>query len=424
MSGGRRMSEKQILAALEITDHEVRLLVAEFFNSRLNVIRTERTENKGMDGLAIKNSKEVVSAIRKVVDQASAQVGTRIERVLLCIPAYRTKKDGIRLSKAIDNYERKVTSDDVQTLVRKGYSHMTASDMVTVNWMCKQYITNGIVSRRVPLNDVCDILDIDMDLLFADKMTTYDYASVVESAGLDIIDICLDNYAVCKEATLFEQSLHKNVISMHIEKDRTTLSAIVNGSIEETKIIYRGYGEWEKALMDNYDLNEAIAHKLLLQNMDATKTPKDTPVYMWTKNDIMCMIKETELHDTVLKKVQQWIESIRGVCEPILQFGSTRIVLSGEGAELDGLDVLVAETFKVDAKTYYPDTIGARNCCWTVCLGMIYAYVDHLPLIRSHAISVNETSYFEAIKKKKREEEPDDSLTTKLKGLLFQDQKK
>ncbi|MBR5794892.1 MAG: hypothetical protein IKY26_01970, partial [Erysipelotrichaceae bacterium] len=224
--------------------------------------------------------------------------------------------------------------------------------------------------------------------------------------------------------TLFEQSLHKNVISMHIEKDRTTLSAIVNGSIEETKIIYRGYGEWEKALMDNYDLNEAIAHKLLLQNMDATQVPKDTPVYMWTKNDVMCMIKETELHDTVLKKVQQWIDSIRVVCEPILQFGSTRIVLSGEGAELDGLDMLIAETFKVDAKTYYPDTIGARNCCWTVTLGMIYAYVDHLPLVRQHAISVNEASYLEAIKRRKRDEEPDDSLTTKLKGLLFQEQKK
>ena len=418
------MSEKQILAALEITDHEVRLLVAEFFNSRLNVIRTEKCENKGMDGLAIKNPKEVVMAIRKVIDQASAQVGTRIERVLLCVPAYRTKKDGVRLSKTIDNYERKVTSDDVQTLVRKGFTHTAPSDMVVCNWMCKQYITNGIVSRRVPLNDVCDILDIDMDLLYADKMTTFDYASVVESAGLEIIDVCLDNYAVCKEATIFEQSLHKNVISMHIERDRTTLSAIVNGSIEETKIIYRGYGEWEKALMDAYEVNESIAHKLLLQNMDSSQTPKDTPVYMWTKNDEMCMIKETELHACVLDKVQQWIESIRVVCEPILQFGLTNIVLSGEGAELDGLDQLIANTFKVDAKTYYPDTIGARNCCWTVCLGMVYAYVDHLPLIRNHKFSVNEASFIEAIKRKKREEEPDDSLTTKLKGLLFQEQKK
>ena len=418
------MSEKQILAALEITDHEVRLLVAEFFNSRVNVIRTERVENKGMDGLAIKNSKEVVSAIRKVIDQASAQVGTRIERVLLCVPAYRTRKDGVRLSKTIDNYDRKVTSDDVQTLVRKGYTHAAPSDMVIVNWMCKQYITNGIVSKRVPLNDVCDVLDIDMDLLYADKMTTYDYASVVESAGLDIIDICLDNFAVCKEVAIFEQSLHKNIISMHIEKDRTTLSAIVNGSIEETKIIYRGYGEWQKALMDAYEVNEAISHRLLLQNMDATQTPKDTPVYMWTKNDEMRMIKETQLHEIVLDKVGQWIESIRGVCEPILQFGLTNIVLTGEGAELDGLDQLIAKTFGVDAKTYYPDTIGARNCCWTVCLGMIYAYVDHLALIRNRSISVNEASYLEAIKRKKKEEDPDDRITTRLKGLLFQDQKK
>ena len=55
---------------------------------------------------------------------------------------------------------------------------------------------------------------------------------------------------------------------------------------------------------------------------------------------------------------------------------------------------------------------------------MVYAYVDHLQLIRNHKFSVNEASFIEAIKRKKREEEPDDSLTTKLKGLLFQEQKK
>lgn len=419
------MSEKQILAALEITDHEIRLLVGEFFNTRLNIIRTERVENKGMDGLAVKNPKEVILAIRKAVDQASNQMGTRIERVLLCIPSYRTKKDSIRLSKQIDNYDRKVTLDDVQTLIRKGYATLPPSDMALVNWMCTRYITNGISTRRVPIDEVCDLFDIDMDLLYADKMTTYDYASVVESAGLEIIDICLDSYAVCKEVAIFEQTMHQNVISMQIEHDRTTLSVIVNGSIEATKIVNRGYGEWEQALMHQYEVTQAIAHKLLLQNMDVNQqNPSATPVYMWTKNDQMMMIREYELHQTIRPVLEQWIKSIQNTCEPILEMGPATIILSGEGAEVDGLDRMVSQMFQVDAKTYYPDTLGARNCAWTVCLGMIYAFVDHQQLLRNRKYSVNQASYMEAIRRRKREEEPDDRFTQKLKGLLFQEQKK
>lgn len=34
--------DKQIFAALEIADHEVRLLVGEFFNTRFNIIKVER----------------------------------------------------------------------------------------------------------------------------------------------------------------------------------------------------------------------------------------------------------------------------------------------------------------------------------------------------------------------------------------------
>ena len=37
--------DKQIFAALEIADHEVRLLVGEFFNTRFNIIKVERECN-------------------------------------------------------------------------------------------------------------------------------------------------------------------------------------------------------------------------------------------------------------------------------------------------------------------------------------------------------------------------------------------
>jgi cell division protein FtsA len=42
------VSEKQIFAALEIADHEVRLIVGEFFNTRFNIIKVERVPVTGL----------------------------------------------------------------------------------------------------------------------------------------------------------------------------------------------------------------------------------------------------------------------------------------------------------------------------------------------------------------------------------------
>ena len=36
------MEEKQIFATLEVSDHEVRMIVGEFFNTRFNILKVER----------------------------------------------------------------------------------------------------------------------------------------------------------------------------------------------------------------------------------------------------------------------------------------------------------------------------------------------------------------------------------------------
>jgi cell division protein FtsA len=39
LRGEVEMSDKQIFAALEAADHEIRLVVGEFFNTRFNIIK-------------------------------------------------------------------------------------------------------------------------------------------------------------------------------------------------------------------------------------------------------------------------------------------------------------------------------------------------------------------------------------------------
>jgi len=418
------MGEKQILAALEITSHEIRLLVGEYYNTRLNVLRTERVPTKGISGINIDNHKTVVSSIRKAVDQASSEIGTRIERVLLCVPSYRVKKEKVNISKKIDNYDRRITLDDMQTLSKRGYQMESTSDLTLVNWMNVKYLVDNIYTRAIPVGEPCSMLSADMDLFFADKITTYDYAQLVEDSGLEIIDICLNSYAACKEASIFEQSVSQNIISIQIEAEQTTLTVIAGSRIETTKSINSGYNDLVKALMSKYDVPTVTAKKLVLQNLDlGVVKPADSPVYMWTKNEESLIITEKELYDIVTKVVHGWVNELADICGPILEIGNVKVLISGEGAELDGLDKFIGDAFNCKAMIYYPDIIGARSSMWTVCLGMIYGFIDQLPLYRNKKMSINQASFIESIRKRVRQEEPDDNLTKRLKSFFSKPEK-
>ena len=71
------MARKEIYAALEIADHEVRLVVGEMFDSRLNILRVERAAGGGVEKREINDEKAVVAAIRKAAADASAALGYR-----------------------------------------------------------------------------------------------------------------------------------------------------------------------------------------------------------------------------------------------------------------------------------------------------------------------------------------------------------
>ena len=418
------MGEKQILAALEITSQEVRLLVGEFFNTRLNVIRTERVTTRGMEGIFVKSEKDLILAIRRAVDQASSAIGTRIERVLLCVPPYRMKKESGIIQKAIDNYDHRVTWDDLQTLVKKGYQQESSSDLALVNWMCAKYLVGGISTKRIPIDEICDMLEAEMDLFYASTITTYDYAQVVENCGLEIIDICLNSYAICKEAAIFEQAINQNIINVHVEADNTTVSVITDGRIEATRIVNRGYNEWVHSLITTFDISDSVARKLVLQNVDLSSPPSDYPVHMWNKGEEQLTISEKDLNEVLIPVITSWAAEIVTIFAAVVQAGNVKVLISGEGAEINGIDIGISQVFNCECVVYYPDTIGARGSLWTVCLGMVYAFVDQYPLYRNKKMSVNQASFLEAVKARERNEEPDDSFTQRLKGLLFQNQKK
>ncbi len=418
------MAEKQILAALQIESNEVRLLVGEVLNTRLNILMQEVVPCKGLDGIRIVDQKAVAQAVKSAVNNVTSHLGTPITGVLLSIPAYRFKRETRSFSKVIDAGDRKITYGDIQDIYRKALSVNVGGDVEVINITSNKYKTNGIVYRKMPVGEQCDILEADVDLLCCDKMVTYDYAAVVEQAGLSIIEVCMDNYAVAKEAALFEQTMRNYVLSIQLEKQHTMFSLIYDGKIISSENDTIGYASLATPITEKYGLPEKNALKLLMKY--ARLDQKDfnrRPLYSWTINGITNTINDYELYEVVKEPADFLARDYRGLCEQILEQENVTVIISGEGTEIQGIDKVLADKFNKPVKCYYPETLGARAGKWTVCLGMFYAYVDQNGVRPKDESSVDLNAYEAHLNTVVEEQVHEEGFTARLKNILFNNQK-
>lgn len=417
------MKRKQIFAALEIADHEVRLVVGEFHETRFNILRVERVKTTGVINKVIVDEQNVIAAIMKAIQNASNVLGYRIERVLLAIPSVNVTRFNKRVNVFVEDGSKRVRLSHIQSGINEAVSYRPDKDLELVNIGCIKYITNGITSRKMPINEVCDVLTMNIDLLYANKEIVYAYARCAEKSGLEIIDICLDSYAIAEEAAIFEQTVDKYVILIDLERQNTTLSLFTHGKLVNCEVLEEGYGKWIEPLRRTYGLPNDIGFRLIQNNCSLDeKEVGDSVVYIWSENGISHQLSEREVFKLVAPKVEEWISMINETSQPIIESGNVRYILTGEGLEIQELE-RVAKQLNAQAQVYVPQTIGARDCALVTCLGLFYSWKSQLAIRKDERTSCDQRDVEKVVESISRPTATDDEsgFTKKLKSMLLSD---
>ena len=411
------MAQKQIQASVQIADHEIRLVVGEFHENHLNILRVERVKHNGVRNQNIVHETSVIDALKKAIENASNVLGYKIERVLLVVPSVQMKKMNGKVN--VNVKSRKIQLSDIQTGINDIITSEHDENLELVNIGGIKYIINGISTRKLPLNEECDQFMMDLDLFYCEKTTLYAYANVVEKAGLEIMDICLDAYAIGEEAALFEQAISNYIILVNFERQTTTLSLFSHGKLLNSEVLEEGYGEWVSSLVDLTGLKSDACVRLLTDN--AALEEKDyslDPVFLWYKDNEDRTLSLSEIHEAVKPAALKWFNTMKEVCEPILNANGGQIVVTGAGVELAGMSDAV-KMIHEKASVYVPQTIGARDGSLSSVLGMFYAYREINMIRNSKLLVSDEQAINESLKANKNHGNEENGFTKKLKSIIL-----
>lgn len=427
--GDFTVSNKQIFATVEVADHEVRLVVGEFFNTRFNIIKVEKVPCFGLSINEIVDSTEVTQAIRTAAENAKKMIGADIKKVIVAMPSYRFKKFSLKSTVEITGIDKTVTIQDIREAVKRAQDVNLDRSYALIHTLCTRYTCNGVTSRKMPIGEHCDKLMVDVDLLCADRKLSFDLVTCIENAGLSVLDIFPDVYAVGKEAALFEQQSNKQVIILKMERNITTLALAKNGRVSIAAVMPAGTGAIASAVCDKYGIASDTAVELFKYSARLDQEVcSSNPVHIWAVGKETRTITEQELVDCLKPSIDLWLDSIEKTCMGILQAGETTVMITGEGGETQGLSELVQKRLGVETTCYIPETLGGRNAGLTACLGLFYAYQDKLPISGPGEDSLDMDAFMKAVSYrekpiKKQENSKEDTLTNKLKGLFLEGKK-
>jgi len=406
----------EIFAALEIIDTELRLVVGEFHNGKLNVLKVEQLDLPH----GIKEEAEVIDAIRVARSSIKDKLGVEIESVLLAVPSFGMEKKTKKIT-AISSSVR-LRPDPIQ--IRDAYKKILATPLedklVLINACVSRFVADGVLMRRFPVNDALNELALEADLYCTRSEKIFDYLKAVEKSGLIITDICFDLFAAAKEASLLDQSVNNYILLIKSERKSTSFGLVYNGKIVNSILTSFGYQAMIDTIVEKYGLPEKTAARLLLFNMDFSKEVfEDAPIYMWLADGETRILKENELAELLKPQMEKLVLDLKDTCEPLLSLQGVNIVLCGEGGELCGLDKKVETAFGFPTRAYIPDTLGTRKSAFATCLGMLYTYKDQELYRSSLASAVDIYEYEHLIRsRRKRATSVDDSLTNRFKSMF------
>ena len=407
---------KEIFAALEIADQEIRVVVAELINKRINIIRVNKFKTVNKIGTRIIDDDKLSLDIKAAVLKTSKDIHAPISAVLLILPSNEMKRVPLKVNVNIENDT--VSKFDVKRAFKKAEKIKIENNYCVVDTICNKYVIGSNSYEKPPINIRARNMACYIDLLCLKQATAFQYVKLVENANLRVIDIILDMLAICKEASLFEKSKDKNIIILNFNKNNTSLGLLANGKLKSTENLKFGINKLISAIKDSYPINSDIAKRLVLYNLRLTnKNLTDDPIYVWDYQQVVHKLSEKDIYEQTDKIMSDFATILQETCEPIIKSNLTELYITGLGAEMQDLDEYLKEKLQLNVVKYIPEVLGARSGELITLIGSFFAFKDKAEALDIMDVSIDLDIYNDSLEDSKTKES-NLTMTNRLKKLI------
>ena len=360
---------KKIYTSIDIGSDTVKFLVAEEINGKIYALSSSSIKSKGIRKGLIVDANLAVNTIKDGIKKINDDLGFDIKRVLVNVPDYNVKfmyiTGNVSVKGIVDTeHINKVIKDAVYGKIDKDYELVTVIPL--------DFVLDDKEGNEYPAGLQCKEMQLKGIMITVPKKNIYSVISVIEGAGLEVVDITLSGFS--DYAQVGNKNLDKKVGAIiNLGHETTNVSIINGGKIMNTETIQLGGINIENDIAYVFGTNVIDARKIKEKFATCHKRFTNLNEVYELENSIGEMVKlnQLEVTEVVMSRMVEILNYAKKQILLLTKKNVDYIVLTGGLTEIKSFKNLVYEILGKDVIIYVMDEIGIRDNKYTTAMGMI-----------------------------------------------------
>ncbi|WP_270280175.1 cell division protein FtsA [Enterococcus gallinarum] len=368
------MAKTGMYVGLDIGTTSVKVVVAEYVDSQMNIIGVGNAKSEGINRGIIVDIDKTVQAIQRAVRQAEEKAGIQIRSVSVGVPANLLEVENCQGMIAVNSESKEITDDDVRNVASAALVRSTPPERQIIAILPQEFTVDGFEGIKDPRGMIGVRLEMFGVVYTGPKTILHNIRKCVEKSGLVVNELVITPLALT-ESILSDGEKDFGTIVIDIGGGQTTTSVMHDKQLKFTHVNQEG-GEFvtkDISTVLNTSFNNAEALKINYGDAypERTSASEEFPVDVIGKSEPV-KIDERYLAEIIEARMEQIFNKSKDVLNEIDAFELPGgIILTGGAASLPGVVDLAQEVFETNVKLYVPNHMGLRNPVFTNVISIV-----------------------------------------------------
>lgn len=392
------MAKTGMYVGLDIGTTSVKVVVAEYVDSQMNIIGVGNAKSEGINRGIIVDIDKTVQAIQRAVKQAEEKAGIQIRSVSVGVPANLLDVENCQGMIAVNSESKEITDEDVRNVASAALVRSTPPERQIIAILPQEFTVDGFEGIKDPRGMIGVRLEMFGVVYTGPKTIIHNIRKCVEKSGLIVNEMVITPLALT-ESILSDGEKDFGTIVIDIGGGQTTTSAMHDKQLKFTHVNQEG-GEFvtkDISTVLNTSFNNAEALKINYGDAypERTSASEEFPVDVIGKSEPV-KIDERYLSEIIEARMEQIFNKSKEVLNEIdgLELPGG-VILTGGAASLPGVVDLAQEVFETNVKLYVPNHMGLRNPVFTNVISIVdySANLSEVYQLAKSAITGEKTSH-------------------------------
>ena len=359
---------------LDIGTTSVKVVVAEYIDSQMNIIGVGNAKSEGINRGIIVDIDKTVQAIQRAVRQAEEKAGIQIKGVSVGLPANMLEVENCQGMIAVNGDSKEITDEDVRNVASAALVRSIPPERQIVSILPQDFTVDGFEGIKDPRGMIGVRLEMYGLLFTGPKTIIHNIRKCVENAGLIVNEMVITPLALT-ESILSDGEKDFGTIVIDMGGGQTTTAVMHDKQLKFTNLDQEG-GEFvtkDISIVLNTSFNNAEALKINYGDAYPERTSPDEefPVDVIGQSEPV-KVDERYLSEIISARMEQIFNKAKDALDQIeaLELPGG-VVLTGGAASLPGVVDLAQELFGVNVKLYVPNHMGLRNPVFTNVISIV-----------------------------------------------------